>query len=448
MLEPAATAAKTLMGCFLNRWPLRTPCLLSLLVVVALYILSPNFVQHRGSAHPYAGDFLQEWIGGWVVDQGEVRRLYDTPYIQKIQHDPHIIGFAWDESRYLPMVYPPCYYLLVSPFSWLPFHVAASLWAMLIVVCFYLSWLVLARSHRATDSRTTTTPSIHWSWLMSFSTLYVPFLENLASSQKATLGMLAISGSWFLLRTNHPFRAGLVVGLLAVKPQWLIVVAACMAWQRQWRFMGGIVAFAGVYAILCLGMGWDVCWQYAEFGVQAAEYVHHPGYETHRTHCLYGAMVLLSGGSTNWWVRGLSLIGYAGVGCCLRQIFGQGPRWRTFDGVMQWTSMWIATVLCSPHWLTYDLTLLVIPCATCLLAAPVALRPAMTVWCVAFFVLSSISPQIAATTGIQLTTVMLLLAIGWIAKQFKTEQVLRSGAKQVTRDNTLIQQVMSLQHCS
>lgn len=432
----------------MNRWPLRTPCLLSLLVVAVLYFQSPNFLQHRGAAHPYAGDFLQEWIGGWVIQHGDVRRLYDTPYIQQMEHDPRIIGFSWDKSRYLPMVYPPCYYLLVSPFSRLPFHASAWLWAVLIIACFYLSWLVLACSDRDTNDRKAAASSIHWSWFMTICTLYGPFLENLASSQKATLGMLAMSGSWYLLRNNHSFGAGLVIGLLAVKPQWLIVVAVCMVWQRQWRFIGGIIVVASVYAILCLGLGWDVCWQYAKFGAQAAEYVRHPGYETHRTHCLYGAMVLLSGGSTNWWVRGLSLIGYAWVGWCLRQIFGRGSRWQTFDGAMQWTGMWIATVLCSPHWLTYDLTLLTIPFATCLLTAPSNLRPAIVAWCVAFFVFSGVSPFIAHTTGIQLTTVMMLVALGWLAKQCKADRPMRTHVMEMPRHSTFNQQAMSLEHCS
>ena len=57
------------------------PIALAAAVIVSLYAFSPNFrVTSDPQASPYAGDFLQEWIGGWIVRAGDRTRMYDAAY--------------------------------------------------------------------------------------------------------------------------------------------------------------------------------------------------------------------------------------------------------------------------------------------------------------------------------------------------------------------------------
>ena len=92
---------------------LLVPIALSVLVVTAVLLVSPNFRPERGpDAIPYAGDFLHEWIGGYVIRAGDPARLYDREYTTALQHDPSLVGFEFRRDAYLPMVYPPFYYVL------------------------------------------------------------------------------------------------------------------------------------------------------------------------------------------------------------------------------------------------------------------------------------------------------------------------------------------------
>src|SRR5687768_15839015 len=96
----------------------------TLLLLAGIFLGSPNFRLASGpEARPFGGDVLQEWIGGYIVRSGDYARFYDVTYAQALEHDERLIGFAWQQSEYFPIVYPPFYYWLVSPLSWLPFPV-------------------------------------------------------------------------------------------------------------------------------------------------------------------------------------------------------------------------------------------------------------------------------------------------------------------------------------
>jgi hypothetical protein len=82
----------------LPRWRVGLVC--ASLVLVCLYGFSPNFRYASGpNASPYAGDFLQEWIGGWIVRAGEGGRFYDPAYAQELEHDESLVGFSWNDDE-------------------------------------------------------------------------------------------------------------------------------------------------------------------------------------------------------------------------------------------------------------------------------------------------------------------------------------------------------------
>ena len=143
----AQVVAKLHLRMFERIRPYLLPLSVAATIVVCLYAFSPNFRPVSGpAASPYGGDFLQEWVGGWIVRAGDRGRFYDVQYAYRLEHDEPLVGFHWNADEYLPMVYPPFYYLLVSPLSLVSFHAATWLWAGLMVaalarrlVCFCMS---------------------------------------------------------------------------------------------------------------------------------------------------------------------------------------------------------------------------------------------------------------------------------------------------------------------
>ena len=74
---------------------------LPLLIAALIFFFSPNFrVIDETRTAPLGGDFLQEWIGATVLSGGQPARLYDTQYVDSMQHDPQVVGFEWPASSY------------------------------------------------------------------------------------------------------------------------------------------------------------------------------------------------------------------------------------------------------------------------------------------------------------------------------------------------------------
>ena len=271
------------------------PVVTAAMVLIGLYAGSPNFRFTSGSdAAPPAGDFLQEWIGGRVVLQGDRGRLYHTPYTRTLQHDEQLVGVTWDENQYLPMVYPPFYYAAVGPLSRLPFRIAAWVWAGL--MCAALGGAVMLLGgwiSRHGDER------IHrWApWAIPAAVLYAPLLESLSSSQKGTVCLMLLTATFVLWQRGRPLAAGMVFGLLAFKPQLTLVIAVAAVCKRQGRFVAGGLATGAALAGVSLWLGGDVCRQYVEFALGAGRYMEHTGYDLHKSHSVWGFGRLLAGGA-------------------------------------------------------------------------------------------------------------------------------------------------------
>jgi hypothetical protein len=148
----------------------------AVLLLAAIFLGSPNFRPASGpDASPFGGDVLQEWIGGYIVCRGDYGRFYDVSYAQSLEHDEHLVGFAWRQGEYFPMVYPPFYYLFVAPLSWLPFSLAALLWAGLMILAYLAAWRLFEKYALRTGKHAGPT-----AWLLPLSLLFMPLIEFLS----------------------------------------------------------------------------------------------------------------------------------------------------------------------------------------------------------------------------------------------------------------------------
>jgi hypothetical protein len=419
------------------RNPFLVPVLLWAAIIVTVYVMSPNFrfAETRSEA-PFAGDFLQEWLGGYIVRCGDYGRFYEPEYAQVLQHDARLMGFQFPAHQYLPVVYPPFYYLLICPLSLLPVWLAAWVWAALMVGC--LAWAMAILAGYATRRLGLFPPTAQRSatesgdnaesrrrhliavlpWAIPAALLFQPLLESLTSNQKGTVCLLLLTGTFVLLHRGRPLAAGMVFGLLAFKPQLTLVIAAAMLAKREWRFVGGGAITGAALAAGSLWLGSDVCWQYFDFATGTADYLGTTGYALHKSHCLYGFFALLSGGP-GCAARIATLLAAAGVVYLLAQLL-RGPLVPGTSRLsVQFAGLVVATVLLSPHLFTYDLTILLLPMFLLVVEIvnraemPATIRRWLVVCLVTLFVLPGVSVPIASATGLQLTVpaVFLLLVL-------------------------------------
>jgi alpha-1,2-mannosyltransferase len=413
MSVPAAAPRARSVGGF--RGETTTWAVAATLLVAGLACLaSPNF--HAGfdpARGPLGGDFLQEWIGGYLVRSGQAARLYDGPYVRALEHDAGLVGFDWSGQRYLPMVYPPFYYALVSPLSLLPLGAAGVVWAALMILFLAATQVLLARGLEGPGGRS--------AWLWPCAILFAPLVQNLTSGQKGTVLLLLFAATYVLFRRGRPFWAGVVFGLLAFKPQLTLVIGAAMLAKGRWRFVAGAAATVAALVLASLATGADACRDYLAFSARAADYLRTAGYELAESHSWYGFFHLLLGGASDAAIRVAAAVAVAATLAAVAWLLW--GRLETCSGrfAVQYSGLMIATLLVSPHLFTYDLTVLVLP------AMLVGLEHGRQAWSgdrwarrivlgtVALLVVSAVSTPLARLVGIQASVVAMSATVVLLA---------------------------------
>jgi hypothetical protein len=406
------------------------PAGLSALVVSTVFLISPNFHPASGpDASPYAGDFLNEWVGGWVVRTGDPAKLYDRGYTTPLQHDAGLVGFEFRKDDYLPMVYPPFYYLAVSPLSALPFRTAAGLWAAVSLACLAASLGLLGRAARPGGTLDMVAPAVDptsiriWGavrkWAVLAAVTSVPVIENIASSQKGAVLLLVLTATFLLLRRGQRFAAGVAFGFQVFKPHLAIVIPAAMLLKGKWRFVAGTLASMLALAGLSLVVGRGPSADYLRFLTGVTEYVGAQPAYLHREHCIYGFFTLLAGGPTT--TARIATVATFTVTLWLLARLLAGPLDTAAPRFLaQFSGLVLATVLLSPHILTYDLTMLLLPLwltAVLLFGGffPPRRRRAAFWVLVALYVAAGVSPLVAQRTRIQLSTPIMVALLALLS---------------------------------
>ncbi len=379
--------------------------LLPVVLLVLVLFVSPNFRWADGKirAAPYGGDFLQEWIGGQLVLSGERRRLYDLDFVKRVQHDRSRIGFEWSEQDYFPMVYPPNYYLLVSPFSKISYRLATIIWAGLSTMALVLTGILLYRFYPPCRG-------VLPVWLVAAS-VFVPWIKCLTMGQKSSFLLLLLTATFLLQYHRREFWAGLVFGFLVVKPQLGLAIGVAMVWKRQSEFVLGAVLMAGTL----VGLSWmyepELWLEYLKVVTRLGDYLQTGGYQLAESHSLWGATQLtfrsLDSTSVKWIaaVLAMLLVGCIGVGLS-GEIRTDQNRY-----ALQFASLVLATVMLSPHFYTYDLTILLLPMV--LIVTAIGVHPATVggkaalLLTLALYVLSGLFARLATQIGFQLSQIVM-----------------------------------------
>ncbi len=327
---------------------------LPILAAVLIFFFSPNF-RATGTLRtaPLGGDFLQEWIGATVLSGEQASKLYDRQYVDALQHDPQVVGFDWSETSYFPMVYPPFYYSLLRPLAGLEYPTASRLWLVLSAVAFSMvGWLVYRFYPASRD--------YIFAYILA-AVLFAPFLNSLVMGQKSVFLLLILLGAYLLLRCQRPFLGGLVFGLIAFKPHLGLVIGLAMLAKRQWSFAAGAVLVVGAfvaYSWLFQGGLWG---DYLNVVSQMDNYLQTQGYQLEDAHSLWGAVTLTFHSQPLWFSKISTIVLSLLVVCTLWRAVGEAVALNSDAFARQFSAMIIATVLLSPHFYGYDLTILLLP---------------------------------------------------------------------------------------
>ncbi len=353
-LLPNGSAAK---DCARTNYPvgIKIAILLAALMLVAtIGYFSPNFkTSAEMRTQPLGGDLLQEWTGGYLVLNGAGSQLYDLEQFKKVQHDADLLGFSWDSQKYFPPVYPPFYYTMVSPIALVSYPVA--IWIGLFINGLCLGLLCLLGSEL-----TGRAPTFGFCCLGVLA-LFTPVILCLTTGQKSLVLLLILCGSYWLLKNNRSFAAGVVFGLIAFKPHLALLIGVTMLLKRQWSFVAGAILMAAVFGVVSLLMGVETCSRFVEVCMGMTDYVSSGGYQLTNSHSLWGSYELLFGSFGSTVVKVCTAISGIAVIAVVGWIL-QGELKPASDRfALQFSALIIGTVLLSPHFYFYDLTILLLP---------------------------------------------------------------------------------------
>jgi hypothetical protein len=207
-----------------------------------------------------ASDFQIFYFGGMMIAQGDAARLYEHRHLQELQ-----LSLApLDDERNPPgfLFYPPMAPLLVSPLARVPYQPAVAVWWFLQAICFLAAgWLLRAEMHIEAAWRPTV-----WLALMAF----YPIWDTVLHGQLSAVLLLVVVAAFHLQRRRHVLWAGLVLSLLAMKPQFFVGAFVWLLLRRDWRSVAamasGLVLQLAVVAamlgpsVLAAYVGdWPVC---------------------------------------------------------------------------------------------------------------------------------------------------------------------------------------------
>lgn len=180
------------------------------------------------SVSPASFDFIALYSSARLVATGRVAEVTDREAIAAMEHE-----IRPERTRFANNANPPVVSLLLAPLGLLPFEVAYAVMLTLLVAALAAAAMLLGALAPPEQRRR----------LFPFAMLAPPALIALLQGQTVPLILLAVAGA---LRAP-PRWSGLLLGLTAMRPQFLplLAVVALLDRERRWPFVAGVAVVAG-----------------------------------------------------------------------------------------------------------------------------------------------------------------------------------------------------------
>ena len=234
-------AAPSDTGHWLNAERVRVYCWIIVGIAAVLFagwlgLSLPQMVDPAGK--PFGYDFIGFWSAARLAVEGRPEAVFDWPLLKAVQH----AAVASKPSEFFPWSYPPTFLLTVAPLGWLPY--AAALPAFVLGTA--ALWTALVR--RVLPDRR--------AWIVAAATPAA--LITLLIGQNAFL-TASLAGFALIWLDRRPVVAGVLIGLLAIKPHLAVLFPLALLVEWRWRTIAAAGATALLFAAASIAVfGWPV----------------------------------------------------------------------------------------------------------------------------------------------------------------------------------------------
>lgn len=280
---------------------------------------------------PIGRDFINYWSAGVAIFDGVLLTIFDAELFHAYQE--RLLGHTFVPHNWS---YPPHMLLLTWPLGMMPYLWALALWS---VVTLGLYLWAAAAGHRDR-------------WILLAALLLAPAsYVNFSGGQNGFVtGALLIGG--LRLLGPRPIVAGILFGILTVKPQLGILLPLALVAARQWT----AIASAGVTAAAMIGVsvavfGWESWQAYVDQVIPLQTQIMNHGHGVFMTmmpSAYIGLRLLEVDPAARSLVQGGMAVAAAAA------VFWTFARCRDWD--LRFGVLTVATFVASPYAFNYDMT--------------------------------------------------------------------------------------------
>lgn len=204
--------------------------------VCAVDFATPGLLDRAGNIK--FQDFLPLYISAQQIAHGRATQLYDQHVVAQAEH---AVVDQSDRVR-LPNLYGPQVGLIFVPLARFSFRVAARIWVvtslLVFFACVYLAWksCPALRPHNGIVVLCT----------LAFPPLYHFFVRG----QLSAVVLACFTAAFLAFRAERSLLAGVALGLLVFKPQFLIAIPIVLLVAHAWKALAGLVVAATAQLVL------------------------------------------------------------------------------------------------------------------------------------------------------------------------------------------------------
>lgn len=388
---------------WLNAKRVRAWCLILFAVNVlgfAIWIgLSHGLIDHAGK--PLGTDFMSFYAASKLALTGQAAQAWN-PYAHQAAQDA-IFG---RQLGYWAFFYPPAYLLVCAPLALMPYGLSLFAW----LAGTAAAAVLLARQWLKQQAAAT----IGLIPLLAFPALWI----NIGNGQNAALTTALFLGGCLLL-DRRPVIAGLILGLLIIKPQLGLALPFILIASGRWKtFIAAGVSAAGLSFAAWLLVGTEGYLAFLQNSELARITLEQGLVSPARMQSLFAALMLWH--APLWLAYGAQILLALGVivsACFI--IRRHRPDHFALSALMV-----SATLLMTPFMLDYDLLLSAIPLGWLIMnGLKDGFRPWEKIVALAMFILPLFTRSLALNLHLPLAPLVLLVFYGIVARRIMSAPV-------------------------
>jgi len=302
-------------------------------------------------------DFLSFYISGKLIAQGRSSALYD----ETVRHAEMLrIAQPVDVVREtvfpptahsptyvrIPNLYGPQVGLLFVPLAGIPFLVAGTLWVVVnSLIYFGCVYFILSHCPALRPQR----------WIVTLCAIaYPPLFHFFVRGQISALILVCLTAAFRALKDDHRVLAGIFLGFLVLKPQFLVALPLILFLARAWTLVAGLIASSAAQIVITrLYFGPALMRDYLQMLWNAPHWIHTAelGLAPIQMHSLRSFWMLVLPSSLGVLILYvLSSIAVIAIAAAI---------WRSAGPLsLRFSALVLAAVLVNPHLFIYDLLVL------------------------------------------------------------------------------------------